>query len=402
MSVIMTVSQVNRYIASRFREDTKLRGRLISGEISNFTDHSKSGHMYFSLKDSESLIRAVMFREYASRLKFTPSNGMRVIVSADIRVYEQNGVYQLYVTDMQPDGVGALYLAREQLEKRLSQEGLFDEKHKKRLPPLPKKIGIITSSEAAALQDMLNILARRYPIAEVTIFPAAVQGENAPESICSALRLADSKGMDLLICGRGGGSAEDLSAFNTEEVARCIFDCKTPVISAVGHETDFSVSDLAADMRAPTPSAAAELAVPDIRTVYGSLIGLEKRLKDSFSDKLDEQFYKLDILSKRLESCNPKGKIAVLRDKLLSEEKSLRAAYKASLQDCRGRIAEKAAAVENLSPLKTLSRGYSVVYKDGRIVNSAEVLSAGDEVKIRLSDGMVSASINRTENVYEF
>lgn len=393
MSVIMTVSQINRYIASRFREDTKLRGRLICGEISNFTNYSKSGHLYFSLKDSESLIKAVMFRDAASRLKFTPSNGMKVIVSADIRVYEQNGVYQLYVNDMQPDGVGALYLAREQLEKKLSEEGVFDEKRKKKLPPLPKKIGIVTSTEAAALQDMLNILARRYPLAEVTVFPAAVQGENAPESLCRALRLADSKNVDLIICGRGGGSFEDLSAFNSEKVARCVYECKTPIISAVGHETDFSVSDMAADMRAPTPSAAAELAVPDIKTVYGSLDVLEKKLNDCFSDKIEDYSHRLEILSKRLESCSPKGKIGTLRDKLLSEEKRLLAAYRLNLRERGGLLAEKAAAVENLSPLKTLSRGYSLVYKDGRIVSSAGTLSAGDEVKIRLSDGTVSASI---------
>ncbi len=394
MSVVMTVSQINRYIASRFREDTKLHGRLVCGEISNFTNYVKSGHMYFSLKDRESVIKAVMFKDAASRLRFMPSNGMKVIVSADIRVYEQNGVYQLYVNDMQPDGVGALYLAREQLEKKLSEEGVFDEKRKKKLPPLPKKIGIVTSTEAAALQDMLNILARRYPLAEVTVFPAMVQGESAPDSLCRALRLADERNMDLIICGRGGGSFEDLSAFNSEKVARCVYECKTPIISAVGHETDFSVSDMAADMRAPTPSAAAELAVPDIRTVYGSLDVLEKRLRDSFSDKLDDCFYRLDILSKRLESCNPKGKIGTLRDKLLAEEKRLRAAYRLNLQERGGLLAEKAAAVENLSPLKTLSRGYSVVYKDGSIVSSAGTLSAGDEVKIRLSDGTVSAVIN--------
>ncbi len=394
MSVIMTVSQVNRYIASRFREDTKLRGRLVCGEISNFTNYVKSGHMYFSLKDGSSVIKAVMFKDSASRLKFTPSNGMKVIVSADIRVYEQNGVYQLYVTDMQPDGVGALYLAREQLEKKLSEEGIFDEKRKKKLPPLPKKIGIVTSTEAAALQDMLNILARRYPLAEVTVFPAMVQGESAVGSICRALRLADSRGLDMLICGRGGGSFEDLSAFNSEEVARCIYECQTPVISAVGHETDFSVSDMAADMRAPTPSAAAELAVPDIKTVYGSLNVLEKRMNDSFSDRLGERFYRLEILSKRLESCSPMGKIGALRDKLLSAEKRLHGAYKLNLQEMNGRLAERAAAVENLSPLKTLSRGYSVVYKDGRIVSSAGTLSAGDNISIRLSDGTVSATIN--------
>ncbi len=393
MSVILTVSQINRYIASRFREDTKLHGKLICGEISNFSCYAGSGHMYFSLKDSESVIKAVMFKNSASRLQFMPKNGMKVIVSADVGVYEQNGVYQLYVTDMQPDGVGALYLAREQLEKKLSEEGVFDEKNKKPLPELPKKIGIVTSTEAAALQDMLNILSRRYPLAEVTVFPALVQGQSAPDSICKALKLADSRGMDLLICGRGGGSLEDLSAFNSEKVARCVHECKTPIISAVGHETDFSVSDMAADMRAPTPSAAAELAVPDIKTVYGSLDVLEKRLNDCFANRIDEYRNNLEILSKRLESLNPKRRTVQLRDKLLSLEKRLTAAYKLGMQRRGGIVAEKAAAVENLSPLKTLSRGYSLVYKDGILINSADKLSAGDTVNIQLSDGTVSAEI---------
>lgn len=393
MSVILTVSQINRYIASRFREDTKLHGKLICGEISNFSCYAGSGHMYFSLKDSESVIKAVMFKSSASRLQFMPKNGMKVIVSADVGVYEQNGVYQLYVTDMQPDGVGALYLAREQLEKKLSEEGVFDDRNKKPLPALPKKIGIVTSTEAAALQDMLNILSRRYPLAEVTVFPALVQGQSAPDSICKALKLADSRGMDLLICGRGGGSLEDLSAFNSEKVARCVYECKTPIISAVGHETDFSVSDMAADMRAPTPSAAAELAVPDIKTVYGSLDVLEKRLNDCFANRIDEYRNKLETLSKRLESLNPKRRSVQLRDKLLSLEKRLTAAYKLGMQRRGGIVAEKAAAVENLSPLKTLSRGYSLVYRDGILINSAEKLSAGDTVNIQLSDGTVSAEI---------
>ncbi len=246
MSAVLTVSQLNRYVAFKLKEDKNLHRKLIRGEISNFTNHAKSGHFYFTLKDCESSVKAVMFRDMASRLPFMPKSGMKVIVSADVRVYERDGVYQLYVTDMQPDGAGALYLALEQLKERLALEGVFDESRKKTLPAMPKKIGIVTSTDAAALQDMLNILARRYPIAEVTVFPAAVQGENAPDSICKAVGYADKRGMDLLICGRGGGSFEDLSAFNTEAVARCIQGCSTPVISAVGHETDFTVADMAA------------------------------------------------------------------------------------------------------------------------------------------------------------
>lgn len=394
MSAVLTVTQLNRYIAFKLKEDVNLHGKLIRGEISNFTNHTKSGHFYFTLKDGESSVKAVMFSNMASRLPFMPKSGMRVIVSADVRVYERDGVYQLYVTDMQPDGAGALYLALEQLKERLSREGIFDEAGKKPLPSLPKKIGIVTSTEAAALQDMLNILARRYPLAEVTVFPAAVQGETAPESICRALRYADGRGMDLLICGRGGGSFEDLSAFNTEAVARCLYGCSTPVISAVGHETDFTVADMAADLRAPTPSAAAELAAPDITFLYGRLNALEKALTDSFRDRLDEKYQKLENTARRLERLDPKYRASRLKENFSQAEKRLEAAFRLKLTACGGLLAEKAAALDGLSPLKTLSRGYSLVYKDEKLVNSAEALSAGDRVDIRLSDGTVSAVID--------
>ncbi|MDE6762463.1 MAG: exodeoxyribonuclease VII large subunit [Oscillospiraceae bacterium] len=394
MSAILTVSQLNRYIAFKLKEDGNLHGKLIRGEISNFTNHAKSGHFYFTLKDGESSVKAIMFNNMASRLPFMPKNGMRVIVSADVRVYERDGLYQLYVTDMQPDGVGALYLALEQLKERLSQEGIFDESRKKPLPSLPKKIGIVTSADAAALQDMLNILSRRYPIAEVIVFPAAVQGADAPESICSAIHHADKRGMDLLICGRGGGSFEDLSAFNTEAVARCLHGCSTPVISAVGHETDFTVADMAADLRAPTPSAAAELAVPDITLLYGRLNALEKALTNGFLNRLEEKYRILENTARRLESLNPRERAVRLREKFSQSKKRLEAAYNLKLRICGGQLAEKAAVLDGLSPLKTLSRGYSLVYKGERLVNSAEDLSEGDKVDIRLSDGTVSAVIS--------
>lgn len=394
MSAVMTVSQLNRYVAFKLKEDKNLHGKLIRGEISNFTNHAKSGHFYFTLKDSESAVKAVMFRDMASRLPFMPKSGMKVIVSADVRVYERDGVYQLYVTDMQPDGAGALYLALEQLKERLALEGVFDESRKKPLPPLPKKIGIVTSTDAAALQDMLNILARRYPIAEVTVFPAAVQGEAAPESICRAVRYADKRGMDMLICGRGGGSFEDLSAFNTEAVARCIQGCGTPVISAVGHETDFTVADMAADLRAPTPSAAAELAAPDIAFLYGRLNAVEKALRDSFLNRLEEKYRRLENTERRIKALDPGERVLRLKEKFDQSGKRLRSAYTLKLKECGGLLAERAAALDGLSPLKTLSRGYSLVYKDERLVGSASELSAGDRVDIRLSDGAVSAVID--------
>lgn len=390
----MTVTQINRYISYKLKEDRNLRGIMVSGEISNFVLHTRSGHMYFTLKDNESSVKSVMFSSMASRLRFVPANGMKVIVSANVQVYERDGVYQLYVSDMQPDGIGALYLAFEQLKEKLAMEGLFDESHKKPLPVMPENIGIITSPEAAALQDMLNIISRRFPIAKVTVFPALVQGANAPGSLCRAVRYADSRKLDLLICGRGGGSLEDLMAFNNEALARCIYACETPIISAVGHETDTSIADFAADLRAPTPSAAAELAVPDISGIYGRLLEIEKALEMGISVKFDAGFYALDILSKRLEAASPAGKLRSAEERLKAFEKRINDLYRINLHKAGAAIAEKAARLDSLSPLKTLSRGYSLVYREGRLINSAKDLTAGDNVEIRLSDGTVSATVN--------
>lgn len=377
--------------------DKKLHGILAAGEISNFTCHNKTGHLYFTLKDSETSIKAVMFSSMAAQLKFAPKSGMSVIVSADVRVYERDGAYQLYVTDMQPDGLGAMYLAFEQLKERLSAEGIFSAEHKKPIPQMPNKIGIVTSLDAAALQDMLKILSRRYPVAEVTIFPALVQGANAPASICRAIEQADRSSPDLIICGRGGGSPEDLAAFNSEAVARCIYACNTPIISAVGHETDTSIADYAADLRAATPSAAAELAVPDISVLYDRINGLEKVLGKALAAALGAKLYKLERTSERLEAASPAGKLSALGEKISSAEKAMTSAYKLKLQGCGGIVAEKAALLENLSPLKTLSRGYSLAYKSGRLVKSVKELSEGDEINIRMSDGTVSAKIERKE-----
>ena len=397
MSSILTVSQINRYIASMIKGEKKLHGILAAGEISNFTCHNKTGHLYFTLKDSETSIKAVMFSSMASQLKFAPKSGMSVIVAADVRVYERDGAYQLYVTDMQPDGLGAMYLAFEQLKERLSAEGIFSTEHKKPIPQMPNRIGIVTSLDAAALQDMLKILSRRYPVAEVTIFPALVQGANAPESICRAIAQADSSSPDLIICGRGGGSPEDLAAFNSEAVARSIYACNTPIISAVGHETDTSIADYAADLRAATPSAAAELAVPDISVLYDKINSAEKVLNRAVSAAIGAKLYRLERTSERLEAASPAGKLSALGEKISSAEKALNSAYKIKLQRFGGAAAEKAAMLESLSPLKTLSRGYSLVYKGERLINSVKELSEKDEINIRMSDGTVSAIIERKE-----
>mgnify|MGYP000729114966 FL=1 len=393
MSSILTVSQLNRYISFRMKEDKNLRSILIKGEISNFTNHTKTGHLYFTLKDNECSVKAIMFNSMASRLRFTPSSGMNVIISANVQVFERDGIYQLYVNDMQPDGIGALYLAFEQLREKLSEEGLFDEAIKKPLPPFPQKIGIVTSPDAAALQDMLNIISRRYPIAEVVIFPCLVQGENAPSSICTALKKADKCNLDIIIVGRGGGSLEDLMAFNSESVARTIFLCNTPIISAVGHETDTTISDYAADLRAPTPSAAAELAVPEISALNSYINSIEITLNKLIIGKITELRQDIDIKEQHLKLMLPAKKIETSRKTIDNAEQRINNALKNKILLSKAVLAEKSAALDNLSPLKIMNRGYSLVYKDKKIIKSSSALKCGDKIDITLSDGQVSAVI---------
>ncbi len=393
MSSLLTVSQLNRYIAFRIKEDKQLKGILISGEISNFTNHTKSGHLYFTLKDSTSSVKAVMFASAASQLRFVPASGMRVIISANVQVYERDGVYQLYVNDMQPDGIGTLYIAFEQLKERLSAEGLFDESLKKPLPEFPTKIGIVTSIEAAALQDMLNIISRRYPIAEVVIYPCLVQGASAPESICSALKRADSGENDIIIIGRGGGSLEDLMAFNSESVARAIFNCETPVISAVGHETDTTIADYAADLRAPTPSAAAELAVPELSSLINFFNASQKVLEKKLIDKTVFLRLQLENRERSLVSAEPKNRIENSK-KLLDERKHrLQELLKIQTELKSAELRAKISALDNLSPTKIMMRGYSLVYKDDKLIHSVSELKTGDNISVKLHDGEIEAAV---------
>lgn len=394
MSSLLTVSQLNRYIAFKMKEDKNLKGILISGEISNFTNHTKSGHLYFTLKDSTSSVKAVMFASAASQLKFVPSSGMKVIISANVQVYERDGVYQLYVNDMQPNGIGALYVAFEQLKERLSAEGLFDDSLKKLLPKFPSKIGIVTSSEAAALQDMLNIISRRYPIVEITLYPCLVQGANAPESICSALKRADHGDNDIIIVGRGGGSLEDLMAFNSESVARAIFNCETPIISAVGHETDTTIADYAADLRAPTPSAAAELAVPELSTLISFLNSSQKVLDKKLLEKI--AFIRLQLLNreKSLASAEPNNRIENSRKTLEERKRRLQELLRIQIELKGAALNAKISALDNLSPTKIMMRGYSLVYKDDKLIHSASELKAGDSISVKLHDGEVKAVVD--------
>ncbi len=393
MNSILTVSQLNRYMAFKIKEDVKLRGILLRGEISGFTNHAKTGHFYFTLKDRESAVKAVMFNSFASRVRFMPSNGMSVIVMGSVQVFERDGQYQVYVTDIQPDGIGAQYLALEQLKERLASEGVFDERFKKPLPGFPHKIGIVTAKGGAALKDILNILSRRYPLCEAVIFPCVVQGEYAAGSICEALEYADSCGCDLIICGRGGGSPEDLAAFNSEAVARRIFAMNTPVISAVGHETDTTIADLAADLRAPTPSAAAELAVPEITALYDIIDARKNALDAAFTGYISGLRHKLLSLENELKDNYPSEALARIRSRIVSCEERLRAAIKIYFEKKNAEIAGKAGELDALSPLKIMSRGYSLVYSGDKLIKSSSEISAGEKISVRFADGSVEAVV---------
>lgn len=385
---VITVGQLNRYVKSLLEGNPHLADVYISGEISNFTNHYKSGHLYLSLKDDQALVKAVMFRGAASRLKFTPENGMKVIVRARVSLYEKDGAYQIYIEEMQPDGVGALQLAYEQLKARLAAEGLFDESRKRPLPRYPSRIGVITSPTGAAVRDILNILGRRYPLAEVVMVPVLVQGDGAPPQLCRALQLLNERqAADVIIIGRGGGSIEELWAFNDERVARAVAGSRIPVISAVGHETDFTICDFAADLRAPTPSAAAELAVPDQNELQVRLLHLRQRAAAAAEHRLREDTQRL--LHLRQKRCLASPLYAVEEQGMRLDYLTRRFSGAAQMRIGEGqrRLAASAAKLDALSPLKVLSRGYAIAYKGEAAVTSVKEIAAGDRLRLQLCDG---------------
>lgn len=390
---VITVTQINKYIGSILKNDRNLQGIMVRGEISNYVKHFRSGHVYFTLKDSESFIKAVMFASAAARLKFEPEDGMSVIAAGSLGVFERDGVYQLYVNDIIPEGAGKANVALEQLKKKLQKEGIFAEEHKRPIPPMPKKIGAVTSLSGAAVRDIINVLSRRYPLGEVYAVNAQVQGEGAPESVCAGILKAEAAGCDVIIVGRGGGSSEDLSAFNTEKVAYAIYNCKVPVISAVGHETDFTVADLAADLRAPTPSAAAELAAPDITLLYEKISLLERRAERSALSVLDKSTDRFIALNARLTAQSPENRLKLTAERLNAFDKRRDTAFLRYMDRLERQLEEKAARLDSLSPLKVLSRGYSLVYKGEKLLSSSETLKKGDKIKIGFGSGGAEAEI---------
>lgn len=389
---ILTVSQVNFYVKSIVDNDPHLKSLFVCGELSNFTRHYKSGHLYFSLKDDKSVIKSVMFSFAASRLRFAPSDGMKVIVRGKISVYEPSGQYQLYVEDMQPDGAGALALAYEQLKEKLDKEGLFSPEHKKPLPEFPSRVGVITSPTGAARRDIENIISRRYPCAEIILYPVTVQGELAPPQLLAAVEYMDKNSLaDVIIIGRGGGSAEDLWAFNDERLARAIYNCNTPIISAVGHETDFSICDFVADMRAPTPSAAAELAVPDRQELINQLeqkLFTIKRLVNMTVSRGEERLNSI----KRSSLFSPQRYIEEQSIKADICTRRFKMAVDAYVKNKENTLKYVCASLHHLSPLNILSRGYALPTKNGKIIKSRTDVSVGDRIKITLNDGSIGCT----------
>ena len=397
----LTVSELNEAVRSLLESDLRFRDLCVVGEVSNYKIYP-SGHHYFTLKDSESSLRCVMFRTSASRLRFRPENGMRVFVYGSIRVYPRDGAYQLYCSGIVPDGVGDLQIAFEQLKQKLYAEGLFDESHKKPLPPFPNRIAIVTSSAGAAVHDMIRIFRQRWPMTKLLLLPVRVQGVEAPAEIASAIRYANRHEIaDLIITGRGGGSLEDLWAFNDERVARAIYESEIPVISAVGHEPDVTISDFVADRRASTPSNAAEIAVPDHREMEEFLHGIGVRLDQSVVRDLQRRRQQLNALENRGVLRDASSFVALRRMDVDRITAHLVSAGQKQIAERRQTLVQSAAALDAMSPLKVLSRGYVVADRgDGETVRSIKQLTKGDRVALRFADGKASCMVEELEDYH--
>ena len=390
----ITVTDLNKYIKGRIDNDEMLNNVLVKGEISNFKNHY-TGHMYFTLKDENSLIKCVMFKTYTTHLSFMPKDGMKVIVLGGVSVFERDGVYQIYAKAMKEDGLGNLYVAYEELKNKLSNEGLFDEKYKKPIPFMPKTIGVLTSNTGAVIRDIINVSTRRNPNVNIRLYTVPVQGSGAGEKIAEGIEFMNkNKLADVLIIGRGGGSIEDLWPFNEEVVARAIFNSKIPIISAVGHETDFTIADFVADLRAPTPSAAAELAVANIDDVRENLRAYNNRYKVSLKKKIELMKMSYEKCMTRQAFKNPTQKINEQYMLIDMKVKSLQNSILLKIKEDKTKFVKEVAKLDALSPLKTLTRGYSIISKqDGRIAKEVKDLSQGEKVSIRLSDGKVDAQV---------
>lgn len=389
----ISVSQLNKYIKNKVDQDEYLNNVLIKGEISNFKHHY-TGHMYFTLKDNNSLIKCIMFKSYTPHLNFVPKDGMSVIVLGTVSVFERDGVYQIYCKAMQQEGIGDLYKEYEKLKAKLNEEGLFAESHKKKIPLYSKRIGVLTSETGSVIRDIINVSTRRNPNVYIKLLPVPVQGEGASKKIADAINLMNERNLaDIIIVARGGGSLEDLWPFNEEIVARAIYNSELPVISAVGHETDFSISDFVADLRAPTPSAAAELAVPDIDELKIKLSSYNNRYKVALKKQVEYKRLKYEKCMTRRVFKEPLQRINESYLNVDTQTKNIENKFKIKIMQKRSEFQNVVEKIDALSPLKTLSRGYSIMEKNGKIIKSKKELNIGDEVNIKLYEGTTKAKI---------
>lgn len=390
----LTVSQLNLFIKDIFNQIPALNDIRIKGEISNFKHHT-SGHMYMSLKDETGVLRAVMFRGSAMGLDFRPENGMQVIAEGRVGVYERDGQYQLYINSMVQDGKGNLYEQFEKLKKKLEAEGLFDASAKKPIPTFPKRVGVATAPTGAAVRDIINILSRRFPYADICLYPVLVQGEGAAESVCRAIEyFNDNSAADVLIIGRGGGSMEDLWAFNEEILARAIFKSEIPIISAVGHETDFTISDFVADLRAPTPSAAAELAVPSGTEIAEKFSTAGMRLTNAINKIIENRRLQLKIYAEKQVLRDPMFKVNEKGMQLDGILRMFENAAKTAVAEKRQSLGFMVSKLDGLSPLNTLNRGFSVAKDcEGKVIKSVADVKSGDNISVIVSDGQIKATV---------
>lgn len=397
----LSVTQLNEYLKMVIDGDRVLSNVFVRGEISNFKLYS-SGHAYFTLKDDAGQLKSVMFRSYFSRLAFLPEDGMRIIAHGRVSVYESSGQYQLYVDDMQPDGAGSLAMRFEQLKRKLAAEGLFDEARKRPLPPIPWRIGVITSPSGAAVHDIINVLGRRFPAAEMILYPSEVQGTQAPAQLISGIEFFSMTGLvDVIILGRGGGSAEDLWAFNDEYLARAVAACSVPVISAVGHESDFTICDFVADRRAPTPSAAAELAVPDMGEMLRSFAAMRAGLQNSMQKRISQERRMLNQIAQSRIYKYPEQMLDGFCQRLDEREASLNRAAEQLLLQKRQSTVAIAGKLQALNPLAVLARGYATVSRDGTTIASAKQIQDNDTLDIRFADGSVRATVSKRKDTQQ-
>lgn len=391
----LSVSDLNIYLEGKFAHDENLKNITLKGEVSNFTNHLKTGHYFFSLKDDKSSIKAIMYKGKNAGVKFEVKNGMNLIVTGTVSVFPRDGMYQIYCDTLEPDGVGSLYIAFEQLKEKLDAKNYFNPNLKKPLPKLPKNIGVVTSPTGAALKDILNILNRRYPIGEVTVFPTLVQGDNAGKSIADSIKKAEQVGdIDVLIVGRGGGSIEDLWSFNEEVVATAIFQCKIPVISAVGHEIDYTISDMVADTRAPTPSAAAEIVAPDVQSLENYIMNMKNKLEELTQTRIYTSYQRILSTYNRLKANSPENKLEVFETELDSKIKQLDNCMEQIISRKEQQMMSAVSTMEALSPLKVLTRGYSITYDDkGNIISDKNQVKTGDKITTKLAETEITSIV---------